>query len=357
MAAPAASANPWSGRVVSEVDLVEELERILSGELDDEVLGVGAASGGERDVLLDRRDEVLLAEFAAAQPDARDAEATVADPAVETWSEPVPASAFGFWRPRRRIWDDDPLGGDLQTAPRTDMVILSALAVLAIGVGVFAAFGTWSDRAPTETAGPVVTDEPTESVPPVEAAGPVAVAEVVAPAGSATDPGGADITTPAAAIPELEEDAAPSVPATERPQDAAALSGSLRPSLVPAPAFTAESVAASDFEAPADAVDPAATTALGSPFAAPSDGAAAVATADPAATGAVSPAGGVTVTTATWVNLRSGPSNESAVITVVPSGARVEVVACDLWCEVVYEGQSGWIYQDLLEGLPASLLG
>jgi hypothetical protein len=65
------------------------------------------------------------------------------------------------------------------------------------------------------------------------------------------------------------------------------------------------------------------------------------------------PAGGMVAATArTWVNMRAGPDNGAAVITVVEAGARVNVVACNFWCEVVYNGQTGWIYQDFLNGAP-----
>jgi uncharacterized protein YraI len=48
--------------------------------------------------------------------------------------------------------------------------------------------------------------------------------------------------------------------------------------------------------------------------------------------------------------MRAGPDNDAAVITVVAAGATVNVVACNFWCEVVYNGQTGWIYQDYLNG-------
>jgi hypothetical protein len=49
-----------------------------------------------------------------------------------------------------------------------------------------------------------------------------------------------------------------------------------------------------------------------------------------------------------FVNMRAGPDNEAAAIRVVPAGALVRVVGCELWCEVTYEGQRGFIYPRFL---------
>jgi uncharacterized protein YraI len=42
------------------------------------------------------------------------------------------------------------------------------------------------------------------------------------------------------------------------------------------------------------------------------------------------------------VNLRTGPGTSYAVITTIPAGARVNVQGCPSWCQVTYNGQSGW---------------
>ena len=47
----------------------------------------------------------------------------------------------------------------------------------------------------------------------------------------------------------------------------------------------------------------------------------------------------------TDVNMRAGPDNAAAVIMVVPGKSDVEVIGCDDWCEVVFAGKRGWIYQ------------
>ena len=57
-----------------------------------------------------------------------------------------------------------------------------------------------------------------------------------------------------------------------------------------------------------------------------------------------------TVPVTTDVNMRARPSNGSAVIQVVPGKSTVEVISCDYWCEVVYEGKRGWIYKGFVRG-------
>ena len=46
-----------------------------------------------------------------------------------------------------------------------------------------------------------------------------------------------------------------------------------------------------------------------------------------------------------YVNLRSGPNDESRVVAVVPAKASVSVLDCKAWCEVVFDGKKGWIYK------------
>jgi hypothetical protein len=52
----------------------------------------------------------------------------------------------------------------------------------------------------------------------------------------------------------------------------------------------------------------------------------------------------------TDVNMRSRPSNGAAVIQVVPRKSTVEVIDCDYWCEVVYQGRRGFIYKGFVRG-------
>ena len=53
------------------------------------------------------------------------------------------------------------------------------------------------------------------------------------------------------------------------------------------------------------------------------------------------------VTTA-WVNLRTGPSNTNAAISVVAEGADIGIVSCERWCEVETNDARGWIHSDFV---------
>lgn len=58
------------------------------------------------------------------------------------------------------------------------------------------------------------------------------------------------------------------------------------------------------------------------------------------------PAGAARVTDA--VKLRSGPNKSSGVLGVVPSGSAVNVLSCNGWCQVAYNGRTGWVYKNYL---------
>ena len=55
------------------------------------------------------------------------------------------------------------------------------------------------------------------------------------------------------------------------------------------------------------------------------------------------PPGPATVTVS--VNMRAGPDNGEKVVRVLRAGTPVEVVACKFWCEVIADGERGWVYQ------------
>ncbi len=59
-------------------------------------------------------------------------------------------------------------------------------------------------------------------------------------------------------------------------------------------------------------------------------------------------AGSARVTAA--VKLRSGPTKGSGVLTVVPAGSAVNVLSCNGWCQVSYNGRTGWVYKNFLVG-------
>jgi hypothetical protein len=50
------------------------------------------------------------------------------------------------------------------------------------------------------------------------------------------------------------------------------------------------------------------------------------------------------------VKLRSGPKKGSGVLMVVPAGSAVNVLSCDGWCQVSYNGRTGWVYKNFLTG-------
>src|SRR5690606_19004822 len=47
-----------------------------------------------------------------------------------------------------------------------------------------------------------------------------------------------------------------------------------------------------------------------------------------------------------YANLRAGPNNSAAVLAIIPEGSPLEVVQCKQWCEVIAQGQRGWVYKD-----------
>ena len=45
------------------------------------------------------------------------------------------------------------------------------------------------------------------------------------------------------------------------------------------------------------------------------------------------------------VTMRSGPKKGAGAITTVPAKASVQVMSCNKWCEIVYNGKRGWVYK------------
>lgn len=49
------------------------------------------------------------------------------------------------------------------------------------------------------------------------------------------------------------------------------------------------------------------------------------------------------------VNLRAGPDNDARVLAIIPGNAAFAAAdGCDHWCEAVYEGQSGFVYDSFI---------
>lgn len=49
------------------------------------------------------------------------------------------------------------------------------------------------------------------------------------------------------------------------------------------------------------------------------------------------------------VNMRAGPDNNAATITVLPAKTAVDVISCKQWCEVVFNGKRGWVYKTFVQ--------
>lgn len=50
------------------------------------------------------------------------------------------------------------------------------------------------------------------------------------------------------------------------------------------------------------------------------------------------------------VNMRARPRNGATTITIVPGGSRLDVVGCDHWCRVIYNGKEGYVYKRFVSG-------
>ncbi|MEQ1944027.1 SH3 domain-containing protein [Mesorhizobium sp. VNQ89] len=48
------------------------------------------------------------------------------------------------------------------------------------------------------------------------------------------------------------------------------------------------------------------------------------------------------------VNMRTSPKKGASVLGVVPAGASVNVRSCDQWCNITWNGKSGWVYKTFL---------
>jgi hypothetical protein len=53
------------------------------------------------------------------------------------------------------------------------------------------------------------------------------------------------------------------------------------------------------------------------------------------------------------VNMRSGPQKGAGVLGVVPAGSAVNVLSCNGWCQIAYNGRTGWVYKNYLAAASA----
>ncbi|MCW5696459.1 MAG: SH3 domain-containing protein [Bauldia sp.] len=339
--------------IASEVDLVDELERILRGEVADEdsepvSLPPAVAAEAEAALVHEGRQAAIPA---AVDLDALDE--------GEVGPDEVPA---GFWQSRPARPAEAPLRA--RRAPRTDLIVMASLAVVVLGLGTFAALGGWGGAQPVagiEAAAAAEAIEP----------GDAALADAGALAPPATDEAAFEAETPPAfepTPPAVDPAFDPSYAAP--PLDPADLLGAVSGEELAVSASPdglalvepkeearvpeSEPLAAAPQTLPPAARDPG----IGGPIElmpeTPGFEPAAVETTPPAGPRPAAPAQteiaplGDTATVTSAVNMRGGPDNGAPVLGVVPQGSVVEVVACAYWCEVTFNGQSGWIYRDFL---------
>lgn len=49
------------------------------------------------------------------------------------------------------------------------------------------------------------------------------------------------------------------------------------------------------------------------------------------------------------VTMRSGPKKNAAAISTVPARTSVQVMNCKQWCQIVYNGKTGWVYKSYIK--------
>ncbi len=49
------------------------------------------------------------------------------------------------------------------------------------------------------------------------------------------------------------------------------------------------------------------------------------------------------------VTMRTGPKNSAAAIVTIPAKTSVQVMGCNKWCQIVYNGKRGWIYKSFVK--------
>jgi uncharacterized protein YraI len=47
--------------------------------------------------------------------------------------------------------------------------------------------------------------------------------------------------------------------------------------------------------------------------------------------------------------MRSGPKSGASAIDTVPAKTAIEVISCEKWCEIVYEGKRGFVYKSFVQ--------
>jgi hypothetical protein len=352
--------------------LIDELERILHSDF------------AEADEEPSPFDHVAEAGFPLAEPEPTppaepelaterdDEDATYDQFEAEPETEPAPPpSPARFWHADELdLRTAPPLAADREPPPRPRSYLTISVVLLLIAAGGAYAYVQFARDPVVTIDGTTVASTGAFAATPPEAA----VAE--ATSGSA-DPAG--VSTPLAALATEGEDAAANNEPTSLVANRAEASGAagveppafavttITPAGEPVGATETSGAPAADppaAEAAAPTTEEAAGAAVGGPLVAVTDPPATEPPAAAAPTEAVvadaapppeptTTAGVTTTATATtWVNMHTGPDNTTPVTLVVPQGATLEVVACDPWCEVYYEGTHGFIWQDFVTPLP-----
>ena len=359
------SGLPATDYVDTNNRLVDELERILHGDFagrptDPESDGLPA---GDFPLASDGFEEELdegNASFAPAYGDPPD------DPLqLEDDHEPFQETRGGFWEPTEPT-EEDPRRSEepIDRMPVGRFTIATILLMVVAG-GTYAYVQLTGDPVLPLNGGTEIA-----AASPLGGAAPEADTFAAAP-----DPGSPAIELNGPGlITELEDDPAAQIePAVETVQPRM-----VRTVAIPAPIAETANANAADPTPEANEVagvggplvepevvepeavepEPAELVANATPEIVteptPAEPAAAEAGFDPAGgtppTAAIPPT--TLATTNDWVNLRAGPDNDAAVIQTVPFGAELQLVGCDPWCEVYYEGTHGWIWRDFINATP-----
>lgn len=319
--------------------LIDELERILQGDF------------APDDSTLSETDAITETDFPLTEPSpepefaVKDADEFDSDD--NSWDDPEPAEDDRFQRPQAtNFWlaaEPERSRPGITAAPRARNPVgrytIATILLMIVAGGAYAYVQLSGD--------PVV---PLDGETAIAAASPIGAGS--APTFTADDlaanPGETNVGEPAAEpetftpdpVAVAQNPVGEATPATIQPRLVQTV-----PVLEPTPGETAGIGGGATDRDPVDATPPPADDGLGGPLIEPETPAA-----SPVPAGAaVAPPGATPATTNNWVNLRDGPGNDANVILTVPQGVTVDVVACDPWCEVYYEGTRGWIWQDYVD--------
>lgn len=265
--------------------------------------------------------------------------------------EPTPLN----YRPARMInWDEDPHSG----WGRPLLFTLLAAGIIAGGFSLVFFGMPWDtgtvDTAVTETA-PEQVAEPrievleevriTPATEDVAAAEPVAIEPLAAAPAAPSEPAvPVEQVEPPARVIAMEPQDSPDPVMTGSIADPAA--GQAETVAAEPEIELPEPVAAPEVIPEADA-PPVAEPAL--PPEEPVEAMAAVE--EPQEVAALPGAGeGVAATVTSSVNLRAGPDNGAAVVSVLTAGEKVTLLSCEHWCRVKAEGGEGFVYKSFLNG-------